>query len=432
MSPVRIPEASATGTHSSHLVFVNGDHRPGTHNVQVLLSARQRLTMAVAAVALPLCAYLLPEAPASAAAVATPVVARTPPSITAAVASAGAQDVRSGIAVLDTETGQYYEAGDGEGQFPSESVVKVLIAARLLVNGQMSGSTEQLALKMITQSDDDAADSLWGVVGGPAVVAWAAQRYGITDLGSPPLTYGRWGNTKFTPRGITEFYAAVKQDPVVGPWLISAMHHMDPTASDGTNQTFGLPSTGLSGAFKQGWGGDDDAFDSEGLNSTGLLDGDRYAVAIFTQHIPYVPLSQLVPIIDALAAAVAPGGTVAPLVSTAATKSTPPTTSAPTTSAPTTSPLTTSAAPTTSAPSAPAVSSPAPSSATASSGSVSSAPPPSSTAPSVPGQAGTTATGTKHTRGINAAEASSLGVLGLAVIALLAFGERWRRHRSGG
>jgi hypothetical protein len=409
--------------HSSHLAEPTRSVTQVIHNVQVLLSARRRLITGAALAGLCL-ACLLPAAPASAA-VATPVVARTPASITEAVAAAGAQYVRSGIAVLDTQTGQYYEAGDGDGQFPSESVVKVLIAARLLVDGQMTGSTEQLALKMITQSDDDAADSLWGVVGGPAVIAWAAQRYGIADLGSPPLTYGRWGNTKFTPRGITEFYAAVKVDPVVGPWLISAMHHMDPTASDGTNQTFGLPSTGLSGAFKQGWGGDDDAFDSEGLNSTGLLDGDRYAVAIFTQHIHRVPMSQLVPIIDALAAAVAPGGTVAPLVSSAVVTTSP--SSSPTTQA-STSP--TSSAPTSTTPTSSASTSTAP--VLSASPTAPSIAPSVSAAPAVPGQAGTTATGPKHTRGINATEASSLGVLGLVVIALLAFGERWRRGRSGG
>ncbi|HEY2041730.1 MAG TPA: hypothetical protein VGH11_03565 [Jatrophihabitans sp.] len=223
---------------------------------------------------------------------------------------AAENDATVAVAVLDTQTGQFYGSAEDEEQFPSESVVKILIAANLLATGQMTGATEQMAYQMITQSDDDDADSLWGAVGGPAVVGWAQTRYAIADLGSPPTQYGWWGNTKFTADGLVQLYAAIKADPVVGPWLIDAMSHMSGTAADGTDQDFGLAAQTTSGAFKQGWGGDDDADDSEQLNSTGLLDGDRYAVAVLVQHIPYEPMSTLVPVIDAVSAAVAPDGQV--------------------------------------------------------------------------------------------------------------------------
>lgn len=234
-----------------------------------------------------------------------------PASVTAALLAVEDNDGDNvGVAVLDTETGQYYGSVGAETEFPSESVVKVLIAANLLATGQMSGATEQMAYQMITESDDDDADALWGQVGGAAVETWAAQHYGISDLGAPPTQPGWWGNTKFTAHGLVELYADIKADPVVGPWLINAMSHMAAAADDGTDQDFGLAAQTTMGAFKQGWGGDDDNDNSEQLNSTGLLENDRYAVAILVQHLPYEPMSQLMPDLDSVTAAVAPGGNV--------------------------------------------------------------------------------------------------------------------------
>ena len=233
-----------------------------------------------------------------------------PQSVTAAVEAAEGRGDGVAVAVLDTDTGQYYGSLYATEQFPSESVVKVVIAADLLMTARMTGSTERLADQMITQSDDAAADTLWGTVGGPAAFTAVAQRYGITDLGQPSATWGWWGNTEFTARGLVELYAAIKADPVVAPWLLNAMKHMSPTAADGTDQDFGLAAQTTAGAFKQGWGGDNDAQDCEQLNSTGLLDDDRYAVAVLVQHVPAESMAALEPDIDAVSAAVAPGGVV--------------------------------------------------------------------------------------------------------------------------
>lgn len=269
------------------------------------------VVMSLTVLASMLAAGLMVAPPAAAATITTTVP--LPGSVRTAVLAAE-NDANVAVAVLDTATGSYYGSLAATDPFPAESVVKVLIAAKLLATGQMTGSTEQLAYQMITQSDDDAADTLWGQVGGPDVVGWAAQRYGITDLGSPPIEYDWWGNTKLTARGMVELYAAIKADPVVGPWLLNAMGNMSTVAADGTDQRFGLAAQTSVGDFKQGWGGDDDSFDSEQLNSTGLLDGGRFAVAIFVQHLPYEPMSELLPAIDEVAAAVAPGGTVVPPV----------------------------------------------------------------------------------------------------------------------
>jgi hypothetical protein len=228
----------------------------------------------------------------------------------AAADYAYSQGDRSGVAVLDTATGQLWVGGDDLGLFPSESVVKVFIAARLLATGQMTGSVATTAYKMITQSDDAAASSLYGRVGGDGLINWVKSHYGIPFLGTPPSRPGWWGNTHITARGMAYFYQRVKADRVVGPWLLNAMHHAARTGSDGFDQWFGIPAATSGAAIKQGWGGDDDAFNSEGLNSTGLVNGDRFTVAILTQHRPYISSSSVRAVINQQARLLMPGGSI--------------------------------------------------------------------------------------------------------------------------
>ena len=132
---------------------------------------------------------------------------------------------------------------------------------------------------MISQSDDASANALYGRVGGDSVVTWAASYFHVANLGSPPPRPGWWGGTRITAAGLVRFYAAVKRDARVGPWLFRAMRAITRFGSDGTYQWFGLPSAAPYTAAKQGWGMDygDGSAD---FNSTGMVNGDRYAVAI--------------------------------------------------------------------------------------------------------------------------------------------------------
>lgn len=172
-----------------------------------------------------------------------PASAATRPSVLKAAAGyARAQGYHIGIAVYDTKTKHMYGSGDTTGPFASESVVKVMIANRLLVQGRMSGSTARRAWKMITQSDDAIATSFYGSVGGDGLINWIKRRYHVWDLGSPPSSPGYWGNTHITPRGLVKYYARMKRDRRVAPWLLTAMRHIHEYGSDGTYQYFGLPS----------------------------------------------------------------------------------------------------------------------------------------------------------------------------------------------
>lgn len=223
-----------------------------------------------------------------------------------AVAYASSRGERAAIAVADTATGAYSAAGDADAPYSSASVVKILIATDLLLTGQMSGATATTAHQMVVASDDDAADTLYGLVGGDAVLTTVAAHYAIPDLGSPPADTGQWGETQLTADGLVHLYAKLKADPQVWPWLANAMANTTRDGTDGTDQFFGIPSAATNWAVKQGW--------MTGLgpgstyNSTGYVGGDRYAVVILTygsvaQYGPYMATT-----ITEMAKDILPGG----------------------------------------------------------------------------------------------------------------------------
>jgi len=212
----------------------------------------------------------------------SPAAASTATNAAKAVGYASAHGYRSSIGVLDTQTGTFAGAGDYNSSYASESVMKVFIATRLLLTGQMSGWNSTTAYKMITQSDDASANALYGRTGGDSVITWVMQKLNIPNLGAPPLRPGWWGGTRITAAGMASFYNKVRHLPSVWNWLGNAMHHATVHGSDGTYQYFGIPSATTGAAIKQGWGGDDPA-GQPAFNSTGLVNGDRYAVVILTQ-----------------------------------------------------------------------------------------------------------------------------------------------------
>ncbi|SHF56855.1 serine hydrolase [Geodermatophilus nigrescens] len=211
------------------------------------------------------------------------------PALPAAAVDAAARigvdaGLRVGVAVVDTATGACLVAGDQDGEFATASVVKVMVAARLLTEGALTGETEALARAMVSLSDDAAANVLWERAGGPDLEPWIEEHYDLPELGSPNGITGRWGNTHVTPLGLARLYAALRADPVVWPWLGAALHDVRARAADGTDQGFGLQSVAPGAAVKQGWanGSADDAGDAV-VNSTGLLAGDRYVVVLLTE-----------------------------------------------------------------------------------------------------------------------------------------------------
>ncbi len=83
---------------------------------------------------------------------------------------------RSGIAVLDLQTGDVTLAGDADGFFHAMSTVKLLIAADLLAGGTITGGQTGPASAMISASDDAAANDLYAAAGGDALIPRTAAR----------------------------------------------------------------------------------------------------------------------------------------------------------------------------------------------------------------------------------------------------------------
>ncbi len=229
-------------------------------------------------------------------------------SAAAAAALASAKGYRTGVAVLDLKTGEYVGAGEDTASFASESVAKILIATELLATGQMTGATETTAYQMITESDDDDADALYGLAGGDNVINLVAARYNIPFLGTAPSEAGWWGNTEINAKGMVYLYAAIAKDPTVGPWLMNAMANTTEYGEDGTYQFFGIPSATTGAAIKQGWGDDGNDSPNAVFNSTGYVDDDTYAVAILTDGSSSTYGSAISAMVTAEAQALMPGG----------------------------------------------------------------------------------------------------------------------------
>lgn len=230
----------------------------------------------------------------------------TTAAVTAALDAGTSRVGRVAVAVTDTVSGATAVAGD-PGRFPSASVVKVLLATQLLLTGQMTGDTDALAQAMISASDDAAADAVYDLAGGDAVVDLVAGHYGIADLGGPPPEPGQWGLTQLTAAGLARLYVALQADPVVWPWLSAAMAATTEVADDGTDQWFGIPSATGAWAVKQGW--------MVGLgpgasyHSTGLVDG-RWAVVILASGAEDQYGDELADAVTAVAQALLPAGAV--------------------------------------------------------------------------------------------------------------------------
>lgn len=205
--------------------------------------------------------------------------------VDAAAAYATFEGMGTGVAVLDTRTGRTWVAGAARRQFATASVVKTMIATRLLLTGQMHGTVAQQAWAMITRSDNQAAWTLYPRVGRDRLLPWLETHYGLSGIGAAPTMPGIWGSTQITALGLVRFYDAVRKDATVWPWLGKAMHAYARTSASGEPNAFGLATAAPKSAVKNGWDTNRDVKHPSNaiINTTGVALGDRYAVAILAE-----------------------------------------------------------------------------------------------------------------------------------------------------
>jgi hypothetical protein len=223
----------------------------------------------------------------------SPASITTPPPISISLtqlqrsaAYAKAHGYTVGLAVIDTKTRHGFSAG-WNGLYSTESVAKLFIATRLLLTGQMHGWVASTAYRMITQSDDNAANALYGLVGGDSVLSWIKLHYGMPHLGTGPSQPGWWGLNHVYPTQLVYLLLKLHSDSHVWPWLGNAMAHATHYGADGVDQSFGLRQVDAHALVKQGWGLDYSCTGTPAqLNTTGFVVTGRYAVVIMVRG-PY-------------------------------------------------------------------------------------------------------------------------------------------------
>lgn len=219
--------------------------------------ARILATISVGAlvVAVPAPTLAAGAAPPSASAqpIATAIAATTPQAaIYSGATNAAAKGITTYAAVLDRSTGKVLATSpNANTQVASASIVKLFLAAHYLVqyNGNLPSGMSSSLRSMIASSTDSVASAYWTSAAIPAMAA----RYGLSNTANPPG--GRWGASRITAADTAQFLYRAGKDPVVGPWLYSAMAAATDLGTDGFNQNFGFNAL-AGGGSKQGWGGD--------------------------------------------------------------------------------------------------------------------------------------------------------------------------------
>jgi hypothetical protein len=162
--------------------------------------------------------------------------------------------------VLDRTTGAS-TALDEHKQYRSASVVKLFIALDYLESHgpDYEIPAEDLALlePMLRASNDDAASTLWVRDGWEEIVNRMVAKIGLTDT-APPAERGKWGYTAISAADVVKTYEYILTvaHPKYREFIMGNLHQATKCASDGFDQSFGIPSAlPEPWGVKQGWSG---------------------------------------------------------------------------------------------------------------------------------------------------------------------------------
>jgi hypothetical protein len=191
------------------------------------------------------------------------------------------------VAVEDLDTGAILQYRPGVVE-NTASTLKVDILATLLVRAQSDGRfltpTEQsLAVPMIEDSQDNAADILWEELG-PAAVGSLEGQAGMTS--TVPATDGIWGTTTTTALDRVDMVKLLAEPNGVltdasRAYVLDLMEHITPSQDWGA--TGGVPP-GVSVALKNGFA----VIDGWQINTEGWVHGDgrNYLLGVLTNGNP--------------------------------------------------------------------------------------------------------------------------------------------------
>ncbi|TVT60880.1 hypothetical protein FNH05_03830 [Amycolatopsis rhizosphaerae] len=162
---------------------------------------------------------------------------------------------------FDQTTGHTFGA-DEHRQYRSASVVKLFIALDYLESHgpgyQIPAEDLALLQPMLRSSNDDAASTLWVRDGWQEIVNRMVALIGLTDT-APPEKPGMWGYTAISAADIVKTYRYLlhRANPEYRDFIMDNLHEATQCASDGFDQSFGIPSAvgELPHGVKQGWSG---------------------------------------------------------------------------------------------------------------------------------------------------------------------------------
>lgn len=221
----------------------------------------------------------------------TPAVGDGDPFLSAQVIQyLGARQGTITAAICDqsTQTTYVYNPGQAEAE---ASIAKVDILSTALYEAQERGSSlpdyeRELAVPMIEESDDTAANSLWADIGGSGPMGAYNAKLGLT--GTKLNTIGYWGLTTTTAadqlrllNGLVRTGSPLSAESQA--YLLGLMESVDPSQAWGVPT--GVPS-GATVAVKNGWlplG-----YPDWQINSLGVVSwpGHQYTIAVLTTNNP--------------------------------------------------------------------------------------------------------------------------------------------------
>jgi hypothetical protein len=187
------------------------------------------------------------------------------------------------VAVENRLTGQFFQFRPGVVEHTA-STLKVDILAALLREAQQEGrsltaSEQALAVPMIEESLDSAADTLWTRLG-PAAVGAFERAAGMKD--TTPATDGIWGTTTTTALDRLDMIRTLVQPNALltdasRAYVLNLMEHITPAQDWGA--TGGVPA-GVTVALKNGFA----VINGWQINTTGWVRGDGrdYLIAVLT------------------------------------------------------------------------------------------------------------------------------------------------------
>ncbi|HEX4830371.1 MAG TPA: serine hydrolase [Trebonia sp.] len=202
------------------------------------------------------------------------------------------------VAVYDLKAGKEWSIGGADSAQSEASIVKVNILEALLSQrpAGLTSYDQSLAQRMIEDSDNDSATTLWNLVGGASGIGTYNSKAGLTQttpstcVQCPNFAWPGWGLTTTSPEDQVTLLRRLVE---TGGPLTSAQRQyilslMENVASDQRWGASGGVPAGVTVALKNGWLPLDPAQQNWQINSMGWVSGDNrdYLVAMLSTGNP--------------------------------------------------------------------------------------------------------------------------------------------------